>query len=87
MGRHFFDRTEVISIDERGARVRSRFLLKAGAVVTVQLPTEEEAKTMRVVWSAEPGTFYEGMIGVEFVESTESWNLESLRARWGARRF
>ena len=85
-GRDFFDRTEVVSIDERGARVRTRFLLNPGAVISVQLQTEEEAKAMRVVWRGEAGSFYEGMVGMEFVEPTEFWNLESLRARWGARK-
>jgi hypothetical protein len=86
-GRDFFDRGEVVSIDERGGRVRTRFLLKVGTEVTIQLPSEENTKRLRVVWRGEAGSFYEGMIGVEFVEPEETWNLESLRARWGARAF
>ncbi len=87
LGRQFFERTEVVSIDERGARIRSRFFLNPGAEVTVQLPTEGQAKTMRVVWSGEPGSFYEGTFEVEFTDGAASWNLEGLRARWGARKF
>jgi hypothetical protein len=86
-GRRFFDRTEVVSLDERGARVRTRFLLNPGAVISVRLETEDGAKAMRVVWRGEPGSFYEGMVGMEFVEPTDGWKLESLRARWGARKF
>lgn len=86
-GRDFFDRAEVVSIDERGGRVRTRFFLKVGAEVTIQLPSEENTKRLRVVWRGEAGSFYEGMIGVELVEPDATWNLETLRARWGARAF
>lgn len=86
-GRDFFDRAEVVSVDERGGRARTHFLLKVGAEVTVQVPSEDKAKRMRVVWRGEAGSFYDAMIGLEFVEADESWNLESLRARWGNRRF
>jgi hypothetical protein len=86
-GRDFFDRAEVVSIDERGGRARTRFLLKVGSEVTIQVPSEDKAKRLRVVWRGEAGSFYDGMIGLEFVEAEESWNLESLRARWGNRRF
>ena len=84
--REFFDRTEVVSIDANGARIRTRFLLNPGAILSVQLPTEEDPKLMRVVWRGEPDSFYAGMVGVEFAEPGESWNLESLRVRWGARK-
>ena len=86
-GRDFFDRAEVVSIDERGGRAHTRFLLKVGAEVTIQVPSEDKAKRLRVVWRGEADSFYDGMIGLEFVEADESWNLESLRARWGNRRF
>jgi hypothetical protein len=85
-GREFFDRTEVVSIDERGARMRTRFLLSLGAEVTVEFPNQQDPKRMRVVWRGEADSFYEGLTGVEFVEESGSWNLESLRARWGGRR-
>jgi hypothetical protein len=86
-GRDFFDRAEVVSIDERGGRARTRFALNVGTEVTMQLPSEENAKRLRVVWSGEAESYYEGMIGLEFVEAGETWNLETLRARWGARGF
>jgi len=86
-GRDFFDRAEVVSIDARGGQVRTRFLLKVGTEVTIQLPSEENTKRLRVIWRGAAGGFYEGMIGVEFAEPDETWNLESLRARWGARTF
>jgi len=80
-GRYFFDRAEVVSIDPHGARIQTRFQLKAGTEVQVKLPTEQEAKCLRVVWCGEPGGFYEGTVGVEFAEPNESWSLETLRAR------
>lgn len=86
-GREFFERAEVVSIDERGGRAHTRFHLKAGGEVTIQLPGEEKLKRLRVVWSGEPGSFYEGMVGFEFADADESWNLESLRIRWGARNY
>ena len=86
-GRDFFDRAEVVSVDERGGRARTRFLLKVGAEVTIQVPSEDKTKRMRVIWQGEAGSFQEAMIGLEFVEAVEAWNLESLRARWGDRRF
>lgn len=86
-GRRFFDRTEVVSIDAHGGRARTRFLLKVGAEITILLPTEDNAKRLRVVWRGEADSFYEGMVGLEFADPDESWDLERLRARWGARRF
>jgi hypothetical protein len=86
-GRDFFERAEVVSIDQRGGRARTRFFLRVGEEVTLQAPEEEKAKRMRVVWRGEPGDFYEGLIGLEFVEAEESWNLESLRVRWESEKF
>jgi hypothetical protein len=86
-GRRFFDRAVVVSLDAHGGRVRTRFLLKAGAEVTIQMPAEDKPKRLRVIWRGETESFYEGMMGLEFVDPNESWDLESLRARWGARRF
>lgn len=42
---------------------------------------------MRVVWSGEAESFYDGVIGLEFADANDSWNLESLRIRWGARKY
>lgn len=86
-GRDFFDRTEIVSIDQRGARIRTRFHLKLGVEFEVQLPTEKETKRLRVVWQGEGESLHEGMVGGEFVDPNESWNLETLRAKWGAREF
>jgi hypothetical protein len=51
------------------------------------LPADDRPRLMRVVWSGEPESFYDGMIGLEFVDADDSWNLESLRIRWGARNY
>jgi len=80
-GRHFFDRGEAVAIDQFGARVRTRFKLKPGAEIYVGLPTERDEKLMRVVWSGDPESFYEWMIGVEFVEPDATWSAETLRVR------
>ncbi|MBZ5514104.1 MAG: PilZ domain-containing protein [Acidobacteriia bacterium] len=86
-GREFFDRAEIVSIDERGARAQTRFQLQTGAEVTVELPAKDRPRRMRVVWSAEAASFYEGMVGLEFVDADDSWDLESLRLRWGIRNY
>lgn len=86
-GRDFFDRAEIVSIDERGARAYTRFHLQVGSEVTVELPADDRPRRMRVVWSGEVESFYDGMIGLEFVDQNDSWNLESLRIRWGARNY
>jgi hypothetical protein len=87
VGRVFFDRAQVVSIDERGARVHTRFHLKQGSEVTVELPGEENHKRLRVVWSGEVDSFYDGVVGLEFVAPDDSWNMENLRSRWGARNY
>lgn len=86
-GRSFFDRTEIVSIDDRGARVHTRFVLRENAEVVLELPTEGESKRMRVVWTGDSGGIYEGVMGLEFADPNDSWNLESLRARLGVRNF
>jgi hypothetical protein len=86
-GREFFDRAEIVSIDARGARAHSRFQLQVGSEVTVELPGDDRPRRMRIVWSGEAESFYDGMIGLEFVDANDSWNLESLRIRWGARNY
>jgi hypothetical protein len=42
---------------------------------------------MRVVWSGESGSFYDGMVGLELVDPGDTWNPDSLRLRWGARNY
>lgn len=86
-GRDFFDRAEIVSIDERGARAHTRFHLQVGSEVTGELPADERPRRMRVVWSGETESFYDGVIGLEFADANDSWNLESLRIRWGARNY
>lgn len=86
-GRDFFDRTEVVSADGHGARLRTRFALKVGSDVEVQLPSEKTSKRLHVVWRGEAGTLYEGMIGVEFLDPNDSWNIETLKVQWGSRGF
>ncbi len=80
-GRHFFDRGEVLFIDQRGARIRTRILLKIGAEVQVQLPNENETRNLRVVWRGEAGGFEAGMAEVEFLDPRETWNVETLRSQ------
>ena len=80
-GRSFFDRGEAVAIDQFGARVRTRFRLKPGAEIRVGLPTERDEKLMRVVWCGDPEGFYEGLIGVEFVDRSATWSAETLRVR------
>lgn len=86
-GRDFFDRTEVVSIDERGARAQTRFVLNVGAEVSIELPGEKSLKRLRVVWRGEPEGLYAGMLGLEFTDPQDMWDLENLRVRWGARNY
>ncbi len=86
-GRDFFDRTEVVSIDERGARVQARFLLDVGAEVSIELAGEKSLKRMRVVWRGEADGFYAGMLGLEFANPQDTWDVENLKVRWGARNY
>ena len=84
-GRVFFDRASIVSIDGRGARVHTRFHLKPGNLVTVELPGDGKLKPFRVVWGGDPGSFYDGMVGLEFIDPENSWDVETLRTRWAAR--
>ena len=86
-GRVFFDRAQIVSIDHQGARLHTRFHLTVGAEVTVELPPGEGSKILRVVWSGEPGSFYDGMVGLELAETQDGWNIEALSGRWGARNY
>lgn len=85
--RDFFERTEILSFDQRGARLRSRFLLTPGMEVEVQLATEKEPKRLRVVWRGEPGTLFAGLLGVELVDPSDNWSAATLRAQWEARDY
>lgn len=84
-GRGFFGRGEIESLDRHGARIRTRFQLKEGTEVKVQLPTEKEAKRLRVEWCGEPDGLFEGIVGVKFVDPDTSWSLETLHAKWETR--
>jgi hypothetical protein len=76
-------------MDSRGARMRTRFSIHSGTILEVQLTNESVTKRMRVVWQGERDSPYEGMVGLEFEDPNDSWNLRMLRARWelGAGRF
>jgi hypothetical protein len=80
-GRDFFDRSEVISVDRNGARLRTRFQLKIGSEFELQLPGENETKRMRVVWRGDVGSFEAGVVGAEFVNPIESWDDKTLQTR------
>ncbi len=75
-GRGFFDRAEILSVDQHGARIRTRFQLKVGSEVEVHLPSNEAPKRVRVVWRGGVGSFEEGMVGIELVDPKESWNID-----------
>jgi hypothetical protein len=81
-GREFFDRAQIVSIDDRGARIHTRFGLTPGSEVTVELPGDEIQKRFRVSWSGEPEGFYDGMAGLEFADDHDAWTVESLKVRW-----
>jgi hypothetical protein len=85
--RAFFDRAEIISFDQRGARVKTRFLLVAGSEVEVQLATETGPKRLRVVWRGELDTPFAGMVGLELADPNDSWSPDTLRAQWEAREY
>src|SRR5712692_3130643 len=77
-GRDFFDRSEVISVDQHGARLRTRFRLKVGTEFELQLPREPKAKRLRVVWRGDAGSFETGLVGAEFVDPNDAWDDETL---------
>lgn len=85
--RDFFERTEIVSFDQRGARVRTRFLLAPGSEVEVQLATEKEPKRLRVVWRGEPETLFAGLVGLELADPNDTWDPSTLRAQWEVREF
>ncbi len=78
-GRDFFDRSEVVSLDQHGARLRTRFRLKVGTVIELQLPGGGGTKRLRVVWRGDAGSFEAGFVGVEFADPNDSWDNEMLR--------
>jgi PilZ domain len=85
--RDFFERTEIVSFDQRGARLRTRFLLTCGSEVEVQLATEKESKRLRVVWRGDPNTLFTGLVGLELVDPNDHWSPATLRAQWEARDY
>jgi hypothetical protein len=80
-GRAFFDRGEVVSVDRFGARVRTRFRLELGGQIELEIPTEPNPRAMRVVWRGDGGSFYDGMVGLEFADPEESWSETTLKVR------
>ncbi len=77
-GRDFFDRSEIISVDRHGARLRTRFRLKVGTEFELQLPGEDKTKRLRVVWRGDAGSFEAGLVGAEFVSPDDSWDDKTL---------
>lgn len=78
-GRDFFDRSEVVSVDQHGARLRSRFRLKVGTEFELQLPGEKKARRLRVVWRGDAGSYETGLMGAEFVDPNDAWDEDTLR--------
>jgi hypothetical protein len=87
LGREFFDRAEIMSFDQRGARLKTRFLLAAGTEVDVQLATEVQPKRLRVVWRGDPETPFVGLVGLELADPNDTWSPATLRAQWEARDY
>jgi hypothetical protein len=87
LGREFFDRAEIVSFDQRGARLKTRFLLAAGAEVEIKLSTEAQAKRLRVVWRGDPDTPFAGLAGLELADPSDTWSPATLRAQWEAREY
>jgi len=85
-GRIFFDRAQIVLIDDTGARVHTRFYLQPGVDVTVEIPGDETRKLFRDVWSGERDSFYDGMVGLEFVDPRDGWQVDSLKVIWAARK-
>lgn len=87
-GRGFFDRAQIVSLDARGARLHTRFHLKEGSQVIVEMPAPDGShRQMRVIWSGEAGGFYDGVVGLELVAPEDAWDVEGLRVQWGARNY
>ncbi len=84
-GRDFFDRAQIVSIDDAGARIHTRFQLNPGSEVTVEIPGDETRKRFRVAWSGDPMGLYDGMVGLEFFDAEDTWQVENLRVRWAPR--
>jgi len=80
-GRDFFDRSEIISIDQHGARLRTRFRLRIGTEFEVQLPGEPGPKRLRVIWRGDAGSFEVGLMGAEFVNPDDGWSAATLSAQ------
>jgi PilZ domain-containing protein len=85
--REFFDRAEIVSFDQRGARVKTRFLLVPGSEVEVKLASEAHPKRLRVIWRGDPDTPFAGEVGLELVDPSDNWSPDTLRAQWEAREF
>lgn len=81
-GRSFFERTKVVLVDEHGARLRTGFGLGINAEMELIVPDESKWRRLRVIWVGSAGSLEEGMVGLEFVDKNESWDLHDLRDRW-----
>ncbi len=86
-GRNFFDRAAIISVDQRGARVRTRFALRVGSEVEIQVSDEKKSKRFRVVWQGQEGSLQEGLAGIEFINKDESWDSKLLQFQWEGQNF
>jgi hypothetical protein len=51
------------------------------------LPTEVQAKRLRVVWRSDPETPSAGLIGLELADPNDTWSPATLRAQWEARDY
>ena len=77
-GRDFFSRSEIVSVDQFGALIRARFLLKVGTQIELLLPGEQQPKRLRVVWRGDTKSFETGLVGTEFIDPNDSWDATLL---------
>lgn len=82
VGRSFFQRTKIVSIDIHGARIRTHLSLDVGEKVEVQIVNEKEPRRFNVVWVGSVGTPEAGTAGLTFAERNKSWEIEAL-SEWG----
>lgn len=61
--------------------MRTRFRLKIGAEVELELAQDKKSRRFRVVWQGEAGSFEEGWVGIEFADPNETWDVEKLQGQ------